>query len=351
MFVGNTLNIKKLCILRLSAIGDVCHAAAMVERIIEHSPSIEITWIIGKVEYQLLKGMPNVKFIIFDKSKGQEAVLALRESLREEHFDALFLMQVAFRANWVSRVINAKVKIGFDWARSKELHWLFANKRIAAQKHAHVLEGFMGFADAIGVPKSSSINWNIPLTQDEEAMGCQLKTQFKKYVVISPAASKAERNWLPERYAAVAAHAHHCGFTVVLCGGPAAIDKQLGEQIQSSMENSCQNLIGKTSLKEMLGVLKHAELVIAPDTGPAHMATTVATPVIGLYAHSNPKRTGPYNDLAHVVSVYDESIKEQTGKAWPELPWGKRAKGENLMARIEVGAVVKIFDMLLVEKV
>ena len=86
-------------------------------------------------------------------------------------------------------------------------------------------------------------------------------------------------------------------------------------------------------------LLKHARLVIAPDTGPAHMATTVHTPVIGLYAHSNPRRTGPYSNIDSVVSVYDECVEEQRGKPWSALPWGTRAKGSQLMEKITVDMV------------
>lgn len=197
------------------------------------------------------------------------------------------------------------------------------------------------------MPRSASLSWKIPLSADEENVGKLLKAKLENYIVISPAASKAERNWLPERYAAVADHAVKQGYAVVICGGPAALDKMLGQQIQSAMENACENWVGKTSLKEMLAILKYSELVLAPDTGPAHMATTVGTPVIGLYAHSNPGRTGPYNDLDKVVSVYDEVIKEQTGKSRDELPWGKRAKGETLMARIDVDSVITVFDKTL----
>ncbi|HCB17662.1 MAG TPA: ADP-heptose--LPS heptosyltransferase I, partial [Alteromonas sp.] len=88
-------------------------------------------------------------------------------------------------------------------------------------------------------------------------------------------------------------------------------------------------------------------LVIAPDTGPAHMATAVNTPVIGLYAHSNPRRTGPYNNLADVVSVYDQCIEQQAGKPWQALPWGCRAKGEDLMSMITTEQVNTAIDTLL----
>ena len=330
---------KKICLMRLSAIGDVCHAVAMVTRIQSQWRDAEITWVIGKVEYQLVKLMPNVRFIIFDKSKGKAAIESLKAEVAGETFDALLMMQVALRANLASRVIKAKQRIGFDWARSKELHWLFANKRVAATKHAHVLKGFMDFADALGVPESNSIAWNIPVTPEDEQWGEKQAKALGKYVVISPAASKAERNWLPQRYASIADYIQEAGVKVILCGGPGDLDRKTADAIKKSVKHSLEDFTGQTTLHQLLMLLKHARLVIAPDTGPAHMATTVSTPVIGLYAHSNPRRTGPYNDLDNVVSVYDECVEEQKGKPWNALPWGARAKGSQLMEKITVDMV------------
>lgn len=339
--------IKKLCILRLSAIGDVCHAVAMVNRIQRQSPDIQITWVIGKIEHQLLKGMANVRFVIFDKREGKLANQKLKEALAKDEFDALFVMQVAFRANWASRAINAKVKVGFDWSRSKELHWLFANKRIAAEPHSHVLDGFMGFADAIGIPQEDSVSWNLPQAQEDEDWATKQCANLNDFIVISPAASKAERNWHSKGYADIADYLSEKGYQIVLCGGPGQLDKQLGEQIMQLSPNITLNLIGQTSLKQMLSILKRARLVIAPDTGPAHMATAIGTHAIGLYAHSNPRRTGPYCNLHNVVSVYDEMIERQEGKCWQDLPWGIRAKGDNLMDQISTDMVIKQLNNLL----
>ncbi len=105
--------------MRLSAIGDICHAAALVHRIKQHWPDAELTWVIGKIEYELMKMLPDVRFIVFDKKQGKQAVNALREAVSGEYFDALLMMQVALRANLASRVIKARERIGFDWARSK----------------------------------------------------------------------------------------------------------------------------------------------------------------------------------------------------------------------------------------
>ena len=169
-------------------------------------------------------------------------------------------------------------------------------------------------------------------------------------MIICPAASKAERNWMPDRYAAIADYAADKGFKVYLCGGPSALEKQLSADIIShsqsfsDRETKLINLVGQTSLTQMLALLKQASLVIAPDTGPAHMAVTQGTPVIGLYAHSNPGRTGPYLYRDLVVSVYDEVIQEQHPEG--EIPWGKRAKGADLMGRIEVERVIQQIERI-----
>jgi heptosyltransferase I len=282
-----------ICVLRLSAIGDVCHAVSAVQAIQRHYPQAKITWVIGKIEASLLEGLPGVELVVFDKQQGQAAYAKIRQTFKHKQFDVLLHMQVAFRANLLAACIPAKVKIGFDWQRAKEGHSLFINKRIDPQQQAHVLEGFRSFAQAIGVPNYQP-QWQMPILEADRAFAKQHIPHLGNTLVISPAASKAERNWLPERYAQVAHCAYEKGFAVVLTGGPSQLEQQLMQHIMRCVDFPITNLVGKTTLKQLLCILERASLVIAPDTGPAHMAVTVGTPVIGLYAHSNPARTGPY---------------------------------------------------------
>jgi heptosyltransferase I len=334
-----------LCILRLSAIGDVCHAAAMVNAILRHKPTIKITWVIGKVEYQLMKYMPNIHFVVYDKEAGNKARVDVKKALADFHFDALFVMQVALRANWLSRVINAKRRIGFDYERSREGHSLFVNERIAPRLHAHVLDGFMGFAEVLGIPPLETPEWNIRLLENDLAWIANALPQ--EYAVISPAASNAERNWLPERYAQIADYISEQGIAVILCGSSSELDQQTSAAIMSHTNNISYNLVGQTTLIRLLAVLNKASFVVAPDTGPAHMATTQGTPVVGLYAHSNPRRTGPYNSLDTTSSAYDLCIQQQFGKPWQALAWGKRAIGTDLMNEISVGEVKALIEKVL----
>ena len=97
---------------------------------------------------------------------------------------------------------------------------------------------------------------------------------------------------------------------------------------------------GKTSLKQLAALIHQSNLVLSPDSGPAHIATTQGTPVIGLYAYHNPLRTAPYHNLDNVVSVYEENVQKEQGKPSSELPWATKLKGKNLMAEIQVEQVV-----------
>ena len=331
-----------VCFLRLSAIGDVCHAVAAVQALQRHWPKTRITWVIGKIEAQLLNGLPGVELVVYDKKAGRAGMKAVWEQLRGQRFDALVHMQLAFRASLLSAGIKARYKVGFNFRRAKEGQWLFTNRKITDTESQHVLDSFYSFVEYLGVPRSAP-QWQLPLAESDHEMATQL-LGGKPTVVICPAASKDERNWLPERYAAFADYAATRGFQVAVCGSPAEREQRLAQQIEAVMQHSVLNLVGKTSLKQLAAVLRQAVLVLAPDSGPAHIATTQGTPVLGLYAHSNPKRTGPYNNVADVVSVYERCVEEQQGKPLAELPWSTRAKGSDLMAGIALEQVTARFD-------
>ncbi|MDF4264927.1 glycosyltransferase family 9 protein, partial [Vibrio parahaemolyticus] len=106
------------------------------------------------------------------------------------------------------------------------------------------------------------------------------------------------------------------------------------------------NLVGQSSILQMLALIDKVDMVIAPDTGPAHMASAMNTPIIGLYAHHNPVRVGPYRYLQYAVSVYEEVILAETGKTSQQLSWRTRAKDEKAMNRITSKQVITMFNQV-----
>ncbi|MEH0667525.1 glycosyltransferase family 9 protein [Vibrio scophthalmi] len=329
-----------LCILRLSAIGDVCHAISVVQAIQSHWPTTKITWITGKVESQLIGDLPNINVVVFDKKQGFAGMRSVWHQLSNTRFDALLHMQAALRASVLSLGIKATHKVGFSRNRTRELQWLFTNRHLPDTNAFHVLDNFAEFARYIGVPMDNP-TWHIPLS--EQDLDFAINNISARTLVICPAASKDERNWLIERYAEVADYAATKGMDIALCGAPSERERLLGQAIAQHTKAPIINLIGQTNLKQLTAVLARAQIVIAPDSGPAHIATTQGTPVIGLYAHSNPKRTGPYYSQDYVVNQYDTSIKQQAKSD----SWGARAKGDTLMQSISVQSVIKTLDIVL----
>ncbi|MFA0465210.1 glycosyltransferase family 9 protein, partial [Vibrio sp. 10N.261.45.F1] len=107
--------------------------------------------------------------------------------------------------------IKAKVKLGFSWTRAKEGQWLFTNRKLPKTDASHVLDNFSEFAYFLGCSKQVP-TWDLALSDEDQRLSMELA--HEPYIVISPAASKDERNWLVERYAAVADHAYQLGFKV-----------------------------------------------------------------------------------------------------------------------------------------
>src|SRR5579871_4488793 len=116
---------SSLCLLRTSALGDVTHVVPLLRTLQRAWPQTQLTWIVGKLEHKLVGDVPGVEFLIFDKGAGWRGFAALRRQLAGRRFDALLHMQVALRANLVSALVRADLRIGYDAARAKDLHGLF----------------------------------------------------------------------------------------------------------------------------------------------------------------------------------------------------------------------------------
>ncbi|MBP3140659.1 glycosyltransferase family 9 protein [Aliivibrio fischeri] len=340
---------NSLCILRLSAIGDVCNTIAAVQMIQKQWPETKITWITGKLEAHLIGDLPNINVVVFDKKLGWKGYTQLWKTLKNERFDALLHMQYALRASVATLGIKAKYKLGFDKERSNDFQTLFTNYKVPSPQKPHVLDGLIAFVKELGV-NTTNPTWDIPTSSEDNAWASsQLSDVNNKNLVIVPAASKTYKNWNAQGYADVIHHAQSQGWTITLAGSPAQVEIDLAANIESLLNAPVKNLVGKSSLKEMLALLKQANLVIAPDTGPAHMANAVNTPIIGLYAHHNPDRTCPYQYRDYVVTVYDAAIKAETGKDKSELSWRTRVQDKQAMNRIRSEQVIAMFDKAVID--
>ncbi len=338
---------RSICILRLSALGDACHVVPVVRTLQQVWPQTRLTWIIGKAEARLMGLIEGVEFITVDKRAGLAAGRELRSRLAGRCFDVLLHMQLSLRASLISRLVPARIRLGFDRPRARELQWLFTNARIAPRTREHVLDSFFGFVEALGIG-TRVLRWDVPLPEEALAYARQLVPEGTRTLLISPCSSHTSRNWSVQGYAQVAEHAvRRHGMRVILAGGPTQAEHQTGSQIERLAGVALVNQIGRDTLPQMLALLKRATVLVTPDSGPAHMATMVATPVIGLYAATNPERSGPYLSRKWCVNAYPEAARRFRGREPQQLPWAEKIEVPGVMDLIRPGAVTARLDELL----
>jgi heptosyltransferase I len=333
-----------ICLLRLSALGDVTHVLPLVRTLRRAWPGVALTWVIGKAEHRLLEGLDGVEFVVYDKASGFAGMRALRRELAGRRFDALLQMQVAARANLLSAFVPAVRRIGYDKARAKDLHGLFVNERIPDRPGVHVLDAIGSFCEPLGL-RQDEVAWHLPVPDDARAWArAQWPDDGSPTLLVSPCSSHVLRNWRAERHAAVADHAAAQGWRVVLCGGRSALERDTADAILAAMRAPALDLVGKDTLKQLPALLERADLVLTPDAGPMHIANAMGTKVLGLHAASNPKRSGPYSDLRYCADRYDDAARRFLGKPAAALKWGTKIEREGVMDLVTVDDAIAAFE-------
>jgi heptosyltransferase I len=280
----------------MSAAGDVVHALPLVTALKRYRPSCSITWILQPMPASMVRGHPCVDQIIeFDRSLGTRAFPDIRSRLKPHEFDLLIDLQVYFKAGVVTALADATVKLGFDRARARDLNWLFTNRKIPPHPIQHVQDQYLEFLQYLEIPYAP-LEWNIGPWAAERAWQTEWIAQHERPVAaLVIATSKPEKDWIPERWAAVCdALYSDFGLQPVLVGGRSARELDAERIIKARSSAPVLSELG-SGLRKLIGILDASALVLAPDTGPLHMSVALNRPAISLLGYTNPKRTGPYH--------------------------------------------------------
>jgi len=337
---------RSICILRLSALGDCANVVPTIRTLQAAWPGIQITWIINRAEANLVADLPGVDCLGYDKRGGRAAIRELKKQLAGRRFDALLNMHGSWRANRISLLVKADRRIGFDARRARDAQRLFVRERIPAIASRHVVDGFLAFAAQLGAYEPV-MDWRVPVSAaDCQHVDALLGDDSRELLLISPCSSHTRRNWMAERYAAVADHgACQHGLRVVLVGGPSEVEQQMGAAIEAAMNTSPLNLIGQTSLKQLLAVFDRGRVLITPDSGPAHMANAAEIATISLHAATDPRRSGAYRCRDLCVDYFAEAARVYRNATPDSLKWGTRIEDDDgVMALIPVDAVTAKID-------
>ncbi len=268
----------------------------------------------------------------------------VNRSHRWGRFDALLQMQVAFRANVLSAFVPARRRIGYDRNRSKDLHGLFVNERIADHPGIHVLDAIGSFAEPLGL-RQTQVRWDLPVPEEAHAWArAQWDDDGRPVLMISPCSSHARRNWYADRHAALADHAAAQGLA----------DRAVRRPQRPGAQHCRCHRCGRTHAGAGLGWQGHPQATACPARacGPgghpgfranAHRQRD-GHQVLGLHAASNPSRSGPYSDVRYCVDRYDAAARKFLHKPADRLRWGTKIEFDDVMSLITVDDAIAAFE-------
>jgi heptosyltransferase I len=287
---------SRVCVILLTGLGDVVNALPLVNALKDHDPTVRIDWVVEPMPAPILDPHPSVDgVIVYRRRDGIRGVLRLaRDMLARPRYDVVLALHPYFKGVWGTVLSRAPRRIGWDRARSFDAVWLAATERLRAQPRAHTLDMFLEFAAHLGVPVPR-VEWRIPITEVERAeQRAFVATLDRPLAVVVPTSANARKDWPAERWTRIVDVLHAgFGFRVALLGGGGARDAEASAQIADAARHPPLPLLGGP-LRRAVWTLEGASLVLGPDTGPLHLARALGTPVIGLFGHTNPWRTGPY---------------------------------------------------------
>jgi heptosyltransferase I len=329
--------LRRVCIVMMSAVGDAVHVLPVLDALKRYSPATRVTWVLQPGPAALVRGHRHVdEIVLFDRSKGWRAFTEVRAALANRQFDLVLDFQVYFKAGIVTSFTRAPVKLGFDRERARDLNWLFTTHRIPPHEPQHVQDQYLEFLDALGVPHEP-VRWEIGPWPNEREWQREFFDRIERQAApIVVATSKPQKDWLPERWAEVADILYHdFGLEPVLVGGRTAREVAAARIIMERARHKPTSALG-SGLRNLVSILDGSALVLAPDTGPLHIAIALDRPVISLMGYTNPKRTGPYRR-------FHDLIVDAYGNPGEDYPVSMENRPDR-MPRITVRDVIERVD-------
>ncbi|MEZ6060321.1 MAG: glycosyltransferase family 9 protein [Planctomycetaceae bacterium] len=281
----------RILIIKPSSLGDIIYSLPVAQSIREQIPDARISWVVKKRFEDIVRRCPTVNgdVIVFDHAPGVRGAAGMLRTVRELHrhsYDAVLDFQGLLRSGLMTLAARAPLKVGHEFGREGS-RW-FCDRVVPYPPrgvNSHVVEKLLQFLPAIGLaPELRSpirIEGDSPDTVDS-------RLRNAAPVVLFPNSRCRDREWQ--------------GFdelTKQLIAADSSLlvawDSHIRREETAVRDpGRLVNLTSRTSLMQLVELIRRARLVIANDSGPLHMAAAFGVPTLGLYGPTSPEHTGPY---------------------------------------------------------
>ena len=286
-----------VCIVLLSGIGDVVHGLPLVWDVKARNPRARVVWVAEAAPAEVLRHHPAVDDILVFRSRaGLAGVRELRRAMAEVRADLTLNVQRYLKSVWPTLFSGARVRVGLPPSKTRDGIRFFHTHVLPETAWKHSQDLFLDFRGVLGTPREDPLRWGLTFDGGERTA----QTAFRK--TLEPgrpvaslvlASANPKKDWTAKGYAGLADHLDQQGFQVLLLGGPSARERALADAVLEEVGRKARDCLGD-SVRRLMWLVDASDLVVAPDTGPLHIAHALDVPVVGLFAHTNPWRVGPY---------------------------------------------------------
>jgi len=294
-----------ILLIKPSSLGDIVMALPALSALRRSFPEARISWLVRPEFAPLIEGHPHLdEILLFDRKRLGKAwchpgafgsLVSLIGELRRHRFDAVLDLQGLFRSAALAWLSGCRRRFGPVWGR-EFAHHFYTTTVPACLEWVHVIDYYMKILEAMGAG-DRRVEFILPekpaASEVVETLLSRRDVDRDGYAVLIPGSAQVSKCWPVERFAALADKlASEYGLSVVATGsGP---EGAMIEQIQDQANCPILSLAGRTSLPELVEVLRHAKVVVSNDTGPGHIAAALGRPLVMMFSWSNPLRVGPY---------------------------------------------------------
>ncbi|RZB36169.1 MAG: hypothetical protein SRB2_02434 [Desulfobacteraceae bacterium Eth-SRB2] len=293
-----------ILIILMGSIGDVARGLCLVSHIKNNLPGSRVTWLVEPKCSEVVCLHPRIdKVMVFNRPKHILGIRDLYKNLSRKHFDITLDLQRHLKSGFFSLLSGSKRRIGFNRRNSGEFNWIFNNEHIpyvSDELELPKLHHYLKFTEYLGLSEPASLDFGFSCFDEKSNLPDIVAKINNPFIAVVMGSSWESKDWFFEGYYGLVKNIlSSIKGPVVLLGD--------GSQVSSATKlyrkvgsHELINLVGKTSIPELVAVLKAAAVALGPDSGPGHLAAAVGTPYVSLFGPTSPMRAAPYN-CEHLV--------------------------------------------------
>jgi lipopolysaccharide heptosyltransferase I len=300
---------RRIALIKPSALGDIVHSLPVLTAVRQRYPAAHIAWVVNRAYEPLLRDHPDLdETLAFDRHGARGEVGAVLRSLRflsrlrNRRFDLVIDLQGLLRTGIMVLASGARRRVGLSTAREGAARAYTDCIEVPDADNVHAVDRYWLVAEALGA-RTKEIGFKVPIEPAALQWAFQKLGAFPRpWLMLGVGARWLTKRWPAEHFAALAQQAHQrFGATTIFVGG--RDEAPLAQKAAGALAGPVYNLTDQTTLPQLVAVLSIADLMLANDTGPLHLAVALGRPVVAPYTCTRIRLTGPYRRQGSAVAT------------------------------------------------